>query len=270
MTVLRAKNAHINDAGRMVAFADVPNSGTVVAAKTGQRTGNKAHDSRSGKFARTTGGGKGKQQTANPNVDPAELERMMSAVRDAAREFDVLEEGDIEEFLKARAKDRSVVDLEQFIVMVRRQRVSDLSDLLDQQLRATGSLKQGRRKVSVRAPRGFLRKALRDVKPEEAKIILNSLVSRGHSEEEAKKFLKTKNLGDVQFCDEVEYDDEPDAIVTFAEAVTMLPQAITASMTEAIAAMPVPQITVQIPEPKPRQLSVVRGSNGLIQSVKDD
>ncbi len=191
------------DDGSIVLLADVPNAGGAVLRKTGSRIGNKRHDSASGKF---TKGKKAKPGASTPNVDPAEFERMRAAARDAAREFDVFDEGDIKEFLAGRAKDSSKVDLQQFTAMVRAQRVSDMADLLDQQLRATGSMKQGRRKVRLTAPRGFTRKALKDITAEEARIIVSALTARGHTEEEAAKFFDSKGIKKVEFSD-YEYEE---------------------------------------------------------------
>lgn len=180
--------------GFPVLFANVPNAG-VARTATATKSGNPKHDVRSGKFG--GGGGGGDKPGLHPpaNVDPHEWHRMLAAVRDAAREFDHPAEADIKEFLKGRVKDVGQVDLAGFVEMVRHQRLSDLADLLDQQFRARGPMKQGRRKVRVAAPRGFLRKALKDLTPEDVKQLVDTIVSRGHDQADVQKWFDDKDLG---------------------------------------------------------------------------
>lgn len=181
-----------SDTGMPVLLADVPNSGTVSLRKTGSRGGNERHDGTSGKFA--SGPKKDDKKDPPANTDPNEYARMYAAVRDAAREYDLFDEGDIREFLKGRANAPDQVDMAAFMTMVRAQRVNDLADLIDNQFRTRGSMKTGRRKVRVTAPKGFMRKALKDLSTDEVRQLENVLASRGHDESEVGEWLEQRGL----------------------------------------------------------------------------
>ena len=84
------------DKGLPVMFADVPNSGAATIA-AGQRSGNDAHDTRSGKFASKSK--TPEKKTPPPNTDPNEYARMWAAVREAARSLDALDEASVKAFL---------------------------------------------------------------------------------------------------------------------------------------------------------------------------
>lgn len=198
--------------GLPIELAAVPGSGAS-RVDPNARSGNPRHDTRSGKFG-AGGGSKPKAPQAPANVDPHEYQRMLAAARDAAREFDTPGEGDIREFLAGRARNPDQVDIPGFLQLVRQQRISDMSDMLDQQFRATGPMKQARRKVRVSAPKGFLRKALKDLDQTEIDQLVSVISSRGHDEAEVRKFFEDKghtvSLADVEF--DVEEDSDPTPI----------------------------------------------------------
>ena len=173
-----------------VLLADVPGAG-VSRIDPNARSGNPRHDVRSGKFG--AGGGGRKPQIPTPaGTDPLAFARLTDAVRDAARQFDDFDEGDAQEFLAARARDPSAVDLQAFIAMVREQHVTDLIDILDQQMRGSGIKRMGRRMVKVQAPRGYVRRALAGLEGTEIDSIMHRLAARGHDEAEVDKFLDRK------------------------------------------------------------------------------
>lgn len=196
--------------GMPVLFANVPNAG-VSNISTTQRSGNPRHDAHSGKFG-AGGGGDKPAATARPaNTDPHEYARMLAAARDAAREFDNPQAGDIKEFLAGRARDPKQVDVQGFLDMVRQQRISDLADLLDNQFRLAGDMKQGRRKVRLAAPKGYVRKAVKNLQPSEVDQLISVIVSRGHDEAQVKTFFNEKGYDHVTLSDE--YGEEVDSLV---------------------------------------------------------
>jgi hypothetical protein len=67
--------------------------------------------------------------------------------------------------------------------------MNDLVDLVDQQLRGEGSLKQGRRKVKVSAPKGFARKSINALDDDGLAIVMHRLEARGHSQESVEAFF---------------------------------------------------------------------------------
>lgn len=172
--------------------AEVPNSGLVVARQTGSRGGNTAHDAASGKFTSKPKTQEEVRQQVAANVDPLEYKRMLDAVRDAAREFDTPDEGDIREFLAGRAANPAQVDVAGFLARVQEQRLSDLADLIDQQLRSGGSLKRGRRTVKVSAPRGYTKRSIAQLSQPQVAEMTNRLVARGHDQENVEKFFASR------------------------------------------------------------------------------
>lgn len=250
--------------GMPVLLADVPSAG-VNTISTTQKSGNRAHDARSGKFGVT----KGKKPKQQP-VDSKELHRMLAAVRDAAREFDNPSEGDLREFLKGRAQNPDKVDIENFAEQVKQQRLVDLADMLDQQFRATGPMKQGRRKVRVSAPRGFVRKSLRNLTPDDVSHLGHLLIARGHDQAEVQKFFADKGYNDVTFS--AEYDFTVEDLTVMTDAAEKRGELhFTEALRDALADLPAPQITVQVPEPKPRRVIVERDpETKLITTIEEE
>lgn len=113
-------------------------------------------------------------------VTPDEWEKRISAVRDAAREMDDMSEGDAKDFLAGRAGDVSKVDVAQFLKDVREQRIDDLTDILDQQLRGTvDQMKRSRRTVRLVAPRGWTKRVFAGLNDEEVVKLLVRLEGKG-------------------------------------------------------------------------------------------
>jgi hypothetical protein len=275
----------IDESGFPVLLADVPNAGVSKLA-IGQRSGNPRHDTRSGKFG--SGGGKQRAPTIPPpaNVDPLEFARMTDAVRDAAREFDDFDEGDALEFLKARAKDPSVIDIQQFLQLVRQQHITDLVDILDNQLRSSGVKPFGRRKVKVTAPRGYARRAVSGLTDDEVAEIMHRLESRGHTTEDVDDFFDKRRPanGDAKgkrnaiaastqwsadLIDEALYEVELGEIDHDNSAALAVHLAQTISENIKMPEVRVePNIYVQVPAEKPKK--IIRDSRGLISEVIPD
>lgn len=179
----------LDEHGMPVMLADVPNAG-VSRADPNAPSGNPNHDVRSGKFGEGGGGRAQQGPQAPPNADPVEWGRFLDAVREAAREFDSPDIGDIQDFLKGRAKNPAQVDAEQFLSAVNEQRISDLVDILDQQLRSGGVLPRNRKRVTLKAPRGFLKRALNSLDDSRVAELGHRLEAMGHPPEEVDAFLK--------------------------------------------------------------------------------
>lgn len=172
-----------------VIMADVPNAG-IARRDPNAASGNPQHDVRSGKFG--TGGGKKPQQQVPAGSDPLEYARMLDAVRDAAREFDNPMIGDIEEFLKGRAKNPEVVDAQAFLSLVQKQRMDDLVDLLDSSMRRSGILSRGRRKVRVVAPKGYLKKLIHSLQDDQLAQVFHRLEAMGHKPNQIDDYFEPK------------------------------------------------------------------------------
>lgn len=177
----------MDEAGFPVMFADVPPAG-VSRVDPDAESGNPRHDIRSGKFAP----GSKRRNEPPPNVDPIEFKRMIDAIRDAAREFDAPDVGDIKEFLAGRAKAPDKVDVQQFLTLVQEQRKSDAVDILDQQIRSSGVLPLGRRKVRVSAPRGYVRRLIGSMDGDMLGEIMHRLEAKGHDRDEIDRFFDRK------------------------------------------------------------------------------
>ena len=189
-------NIALDDRGFPVLMADVAPA-NISKIAPGQASGNPLHDIRSGKF----GAGKtaptppavpqlGPQ--APPNVDPIEWKRFTDAVRTAAREFDNPKIADIQDFINAHAKNPQAVDPTEFLAAVQEQRVSDLVDALDHQLRQGGSLPTGKRRMRLVTPRGYLRKIINFSTPEQLAEVSHRLESLGHDPQQVDQFLKSR------------------------------------------------------------------------------
>jgi hypothetical protein len=192
--VKRRYQIQMDETGCPVMLADVPGAG-VSRVDPDATSGNPRHDIRSGKFGR--GGAGGRREPPPANVDPIEYARMIDAVRDAAREFDSPDVGDVKEFLAGRAKAPDKVDIQQFLTLVQEQRKSDAVDILDQQLRSSGVLPRGRRKVRVAAPRGYVRRLIGSLDGDQLGEIMHRLAAKGHDPEDVDKFFNGKVKDDV-------------------------------------------------------------------------
>lgn len=170
-----------NKSGLML--ADVPNAG-VSRRDSNARSGNPAHDVRSGKFG--SGSKQKKPRTPAPaNVDPAEYARMLDAVRDAARQIETIDEASITEFIQGRANSPEAVDIANFMKMVEEQRKADLVDLLDTALRS----KKPKGPIRVTAPRGHVQKLIRVLGSDVVAEIMHRLEAMGHDRGQVDKFF---------------------------------------------------------------------------------
>lgn len=262
-----------------VELADVPNAGTTTVDHDAQ-SGNPNHDSRSGKFAK---GGSGNGPEAPDNVDIVEWYRMLDAARDAAREFDMPDEGDIKEFLAGRARNPGQVDVQGFLQRVMVEKLNDAVDVLDQQMRQGGSLVRGRRRVRVVAPRGYMKRLINQLDDDHIAQLAERLEARGHAAEEVDAFL----LGRVK-------EDRQESI----RSKKRTPEAVAASNWEAealvfdderpdeengvyaadvakeiLSHMPQPIINLEVPVTiegnKPVKKIVHRDARGLIEFVEE-
>lgn len=263
-----------------VELADVPGSG-VSKTDPNARSGNPNHDTRSGKFGGGGGGG-GQKVTPPANTDPLEYARMIDAVRDMAREFDDFDEGDVQEFIKGRANSPDTVDIQAFLKMAQEQRKNDLVDLLDEAIRSGGSLTRARRRVKIRAPRGFVRKAVKGLDGDTMAEIMHRLEAKGHDESAVEAFFdgRNNNLDDakekkaaiaasdsgwraealppLQMDDHLpmEPGDEPLTAAQFAQFFSKMPQ---------------PQITVPVEIHMPSgKKKVTRNAQGLIETIEEE
>jgi hypothetical protein len=116
------------------------------------------------------------------DVSWEEWQRRQDAIRTLAREFDEVDHGDIREFLVGRTT-RELTDDEvgQILHDVMAQRVSDISDILDDQLRSTSErMKRARRTVRVSAPRGWMARAFNRLDERGVGQVVARLLQRGH------------------------------------------------------------------------------------------
>lgn len=210
--------------------------------------------------------------TPSATSGPAEWGRYHDAVREAARSFDNPQEGDIHHFLRARARNPEQVDATAFHEAVRRQRLADLVDIVDHHMRRDGHLPRGARMVRVQAPRGYMRRALRSMTPEDLAHLHHRLASIGHDHEHVSKYLSERVKPEVweqagQFEIHLSDDDSEFAGLNLddSEGVTDYDAVELAEVFgQAIQNMPAPTINVTI-EQKPMKTVPKRDENGVIQ-----
>jgi hypothetical protein len=125
------------------------------------------------------------------NVDPDEWSRRMDQVRNAAREFDPQELEDIKEWLTGKTnRDLSEEEIQDFLHDVKRQRLSDLVDVLDNSIRRRVAIRaRGRRTVRVVPPKGWVRRTMQGLEDNDVVELHRRLRSRGFSEEELEAHL---------------------------------------------------------------------------------
>ncbi len=123
-----------------------------------------------------------------PGVDPEEWARRLDAVRAAARTFDPMELDEIKEWLTGRTdRELGPNELNEFMKDVRRHRLSDLVDVLDQSIKRRKIL--GQRTVKVVPPRGWLRRSLAYLEDTEIAELHRRLRARGFSQEDLESHL---------------------------------------------------------------------------------
>lgn len=267
-----------------VRLADVPNAG-VAKVDPNAKSGNPNHDTRSGKFG---GGGKKDGQAEAPaNTQPEEFARMMDAVRTAAREFDNPDIGDVTEFIRGHAKKPDQVDVNGFLAAVQQQRQNDMLDIFDQQLRSSGSMAQGRRKVKVSAPRGYIRKYLKSLDSQTIANLSLRLEGLGHSSADVSAFFSkkfpgqseqvTKQKAQLSQMYETNWEAEevflayPDDVGEENDVETEIDPIEMAQTIAANIPQPIVNVTVEAPEPqKPPKKIIKRDANGLIESIEDE
>lgn len=125
------------------------------------------------------------------NVDPVEWERRMDQVRNAAREFDPQDKEDLREWLQGKTnRDLTEEEIQDFLADVKRQRLSDLVDVLDHSIRRRVALRtRGRRTLRVVPPRGWVRRTLAHLEDSDIVELHRRLRSRGFSAEELETHL---------------------------------------------------------------------------------
>jgi len=273
--------------GFPVLLAQVTPSG-VARIDPDAASGNDAHDTRSGKFASK---GKKQPEAAPPaNVDLLEYKRLLDAARSAARELSVPNEGNITEFLKGRAKNPAVVDVENFLRLVNEQKIQDVVDALDNQIRSSAGEAGNRVRLSI--PKGFLTKSVRGFDPASTAEVMHRLEALGHDAKDVEAFFKGKIKPDVflkaktnkdgfQASDQWENDPvgffledfEPDV---FDSELVQMAEVIAKNIQPPVVHLN-PQITVESPHihpqvtveaPKRHKQVVTRDENGFINGVE--
>lgn len=270
---------------RGVELAEVPSAG-VSNIDPNAKSGNPRHDVRSGKFGDAPGDQN--QDPQPPNIDPLEWARLRDAVRDAARQFEDFGEGEAKEFLSARARDPSQVDMQQFLTMVRSAHLDDLSDILDEQIRATGILPRASRRVTVKAPKGYVRKALNGLDADEIAQVMHRLEARGHDQTAIDAFFDKRNPkqhGDeakakrdaiqasdsgwsgMEFFAEAQEPEVDEALVgAHMDHAIQMAEALAKNMQPPVVTVQ-PQITVEAPKTRSVRKDVRRDESGLITQV---
>lgn len=129
----------------------------------------------------------GSQQAAG---SLGERHRRDDAVRDAAREFETFETQDIIDWLRGRiTRPLGQAEVAAFEADVRAQQLADISDVLDQMVLGES---RGRRRVKVRAPKGYLRKTIGALSDDELRQLGERLRARGWSEKQLKDGLVSR------------------------------------------------------------------------------
>jgi hypothetical protein len=186
--------------------------------------------------------------TPDGTSGPAEWGRYHDAVREASRSFDNPDVGDVHHFLNARARHPEKVDVEKFHEAVRRQRMADIVDISDHHMRRDGSLPRGSRMVRVQAPRGYLRRALRQSSAEDLAHLHHRLVSIGHNSDHVSKFLSERvspDIWDQASTVQVTMSDDEFGGLSFDDSESESLEMIEA-ITEMFNKMPPPVVNVYI------------------------
>ncbi len=286
----------------------------------GARSGNPNADPASGRFSGgirqpKTGG----IATVNPiatnrlglpqGVTPDEWERRLDAIRDAAREFEEMNAGDAKDFLKGRVADISKVDVDAFVAEVREQRIDDLIDVLDNQLRSkVDGSQRARRFVRLQAPRGFVKRLFASLSDDEVIKVTTRLANRGWGVDDlvsqiisrvSKQDRRTqledrfratagqvKKLSDDEWNvgryrpdfegEEFEFDDDPQPVHVELPPLPQAPSALELAdaLGKVAAAMPVPVINVEAPQitveaAKPVNKRVIRDDSGTLIGIEN-
>lgn len=278
-------------------------SGAVV--KRGARSGNENADPASGRFTSPSGSGKKDDQvvaqtqtrTIPQGLTVDQFERRQDIVRDLAREMDDLDDGDMKEFLKRYPSvDFSKVRIDLLKQDVRAQRLDDLVDILDSQMRGrVAGMKRGRRTVKIAAPKGFQKRVFAGLEDEEVLKLVKRLEGKGWDPEDLTKHVisrvadeerrtkleqlygqkapkkgKKVSLEDpfepepVLLDEEDEEDDDP------VPAQGATPVELADALGRVASQMPAPVVNVNVEAPKPTRKIVTRNPDTkLIDEVKE-
>lgn len=162
-------------------------SGAVV--QRGARSGNPNADPASGRFTGPQGSGQEKSEvvqqsqtrTIPQGLTQEQYEKRQDIVRDLAREMDDLDEGDLKDFLKRYPSvDFSKVRIDLLRTDVRAQRLDDLVDILDSQMRnRVEGARRGRRFVKLAAPKGFTKRVFAGLEDSEVLALAKRLEGKG-------------------------------------------------------------------------------------------
>lgn len=276
-----------------------PNPSGIVQFR-GARSGNPNSDPATGRFAGNSGNGNQpaeeeviqQTRTIPQGITEEEWDRRQDIVRDAARELDDMDIGDAKEFLKGRVKSISKVDIALFLRDVRAQRIDDLTDLLDANLRRKiEGMRRARRHVRLQAPKGWLDRTMGGLKDEEVMRVVSRLENRGYKREDLienvvgkikdeqrresleltlGKSKKTKTeLSDwinhrPDALNVVELDDEDDPVHTNGHDKTTAIE-----LAEVMKNLPQPIINVHVDATRSMNKRVVRDENDRIIGIEE-
>jgi hypothetical protein len=227
--------------------------------------------------------------TKPEDVPWEEWHRRSEAVRSMAREFDEVDHGDIRDYLEGRTT-RELTDEEvgQIRHDVTAQRVADITDILDEQLRSTmEQMKRGRRTVRVQAPRGWMRRAFGSLDERAVGQVVARLIDRGHDSDAIKKKVLSRVKDDeVRASLEKKLDDghlkieftdtpllsAPYSVATSAGLSQTDAMAFALHMAESIASnVKTPDINIEIPvNVGSTTKRIVRDDQGFVKEIVPD
>lgn len=172
-----------------------PDPSGVVAVR-GASSGNTRFDPVTGRFAggestRTTEVVAQTQRTVPQGVAQDQWERRLDTIRDAAREMDSMDAGDAKEFLRGRPNiDAAKVNIDLFLQDVRAQRLDDLADILDAQLRTkVAGMRRSRRFVRLAAPKGWVTRVFAGLDDDEVVKLSKRLEGRGWDARDVSQYV---------------------------------------------------------------------------------
>lgn len=123
-------------------------------------------------------------------VDEVKFTKRLDAIRDAARATGDLDEDSVKAFLKDRVENIDQVNLPAFIADAREQRLDDLLDILDQQLRGkVKSALAARNEVQVKAPKAWAKRVFAGLTDQEVIKLVVRLEGRGWDAEDLTKHI---------------------------------------------------------------------------------
>jgi hypothetical protein len=219
------------------------------------------------------------------DVGWSEWTRRQDAIRSVAREFEDIAEGDLREFLQGKTtRDLSDEELQQFQHDVRVHRVSDIADVLDEQLRSTNErLRRARRTVRVQAPRGWMKKAFNSLDGSQVEQVAARLLQRGHDADTIKQRVLNRVKDEEQRQQISDRIDAGEVKVQFSDPMIPLPVAETVEVqspaqvmqfaidmaTQVAAGIKVPDVNVEVPVTiGERSKKIVRDpETGLVKEI---